>query len=395
MPPREESSETRRQPRKRKRSRRERSPLVGWLVFAAKITTVFVLLVVGGFKGTQWFQDWRARRTQAQLEAAVEKLGNPAEHQAAAALLLEHRAQSLPLLVEAVKSGGRRLGAIQALETMGAEAKEAVPGLIQALDDPNDKVQDAAMRALGKIGPEARAAVPTLLTRLNSEATALAALREDLKRLRDNLAQERAELEKQKQSWKSVEKPQSRDDVLFGKPKTTWWVKTFPDGATSAQDDYPFFFYDKKIAELEAKIVAKSSTQGESKCVPLMRTLGQIGPDARAAAPLIAAELAEVREELKLDKDALAAEKQKGWRQVSQTEVNYTKVQRTKVFESDSGPTTSTRFFWQAKDGKTSDQDPCMMLEKRIDALIATEDLLTDALRRVQAPAVVNAAKSP
>jgi HEAT repeat protein len=56
---------------------------------------------------------------------------------------------------------------------------EAVPALVQALDDEDFSVRAAATRALGEIGPEARDALPALLNALNDEN---AAVREAAKR---------------------------------------------------------------------------------------------------------------------------------------------------------------------------------------------------------------------
>jgi HEAT repeat protein len=51
---------------------------------------------------------------------------------------------------------------------MGPPAKEAVPMLIAALEDPDWSVRRSAARALGQIGPEAAPAVPALMQLLKS-----------------------------------------------------------------------------------------------------------------------------------------------------------------------------------------------------------------------------------
>ncbi len=77
-----------------------------------------------------------------------------------------------------------RVGAIIVLARFGAEAKQAVPALIQCLSDPVVEVRFAAARALRAVGREAQAAAPALsrlladpdrLVRMNS-ADALEAI---------------------------------------------------------------------------------------------------------------------------------------------------------------------------------------------------------------------------
>src|ERR1700686_644193 len=56
------------------------------------------------------------------------------------------------------------------LSLLAAEAKPAVPALIQVLSKGEPVAQEQAALALGKIGPEARAAVPALTEALKSRA---------------------------------------------------------------------------------------------------------------------------------------------------------------------------------------------------------------------------------
>ena len=49
-----------------------------------------------------------------------------------------------------------------ALENMGPAAAGAVPALIKALDDGDNRVRQTAVKALGNIGPAAREAIPVI-----------------------------------------------------------------------------------------------------------------------------------------------------------------------------------------------------------------------------------------
>ena len=68
-----------------------------------------------------------------------------------------------------------RAGAALALGKMGAEARSACPGLIEALKDPAAPVRATAALALGLIGPEAHGAGPALAAALTDEDAEVAA----------------------------------------------------------------------------------------------------------------------------------------------------------------------------------------------------------------------------
>lgn len=75
---------------------------------------------------------------------------------------------AVPVLVEALRDEDEKMReeAARALSKIGPEAKEAVPALIQALYDKDGTVFWHAAEALGQIGPDARQAVPTLIDKL-------------------------------------------------------------------------------------------------------------------------------------------------------------------------------------------------------------------------------------
>lgn len=73
--------------------------------------------------------------------------------------------RSVQELIEKVrdkKARVERWSAVSELATLGAEAKAAVPALIDALADEDQFLREGAAQALGKIGAEAKAAIPAL-----------------------------------------------------------------------------------------------------------------------------------------------------------------------------------------------------------------------------------------
>ncbi len=76
------------------------------------------------------------------------------------------------------------LVAVMAIEPLGPKAKEAVPALIQLLDNTaawqwNPRGPREAMVALAKIGPDAKPALPSLRKRLNHDNPAISKLAEE------------------------------------------------------------------------------------------------------------------------------------------------------------------------------------------------------------------------
>lgn len=74
-------------------------------------------------------------------------------------------AYRVPMSIRNLESGDPELRghAVGELGWYGARSREAVPGLIQALEDPSWSTRSAAAYSLGSIGPDARAAAPMLL----------------------------------------------------------------------------------------------------------------------------------------------------------------------------------------------------------------------------------------
>jgi hypothetical protein len=71
---------------------------------------------------------------------------------------------AVPVLIQALndKDSALRASAADALGGIGAEAKPAVPALIKMLKEEKSSLRPNVARALGKIGPAAKTAFPTL-----------------------------------------------------------------------------------------------------------------------------------------------------------------------------------------------------------------------------------------
>jgi HEAT repeat protein len=79
----------------------------------------------------------------------------------------------VPALLEKL-AGDEKATAIRPLSEYGANAKAAVPRLIELLEnDPDPNLQWEAARTLGKIGPDAQAAIPSLIKALKSTSGTL------------------------------------------------------------------------------------------------------------------------------------------------------------------------------------------------------------------------------
>jgi HEAT repeat protein len=78
--------------------------------------------------------------------------------------------QAVPTLVNTLNDPNPRVRAeaARALARIGPEATEAVPALIARLDDPDEEVRQAAARALGQVGPAAATAVPALISLIDA-----------------------------------------------------------------------------------------------------------------------------------------------------------------------------------------------------------------------------------
>ena len=79
--------------------------------------------------------------------------------------------KDVPELVVTLKGGSaqERAASARILGEIGREAKDAVPGLAEALADDERDVRQNAARALGQIGPAARPAVAPLIRSLQDK----------------------------------------------------------------------------------------------------------------------------------------------------------------------------------------------------------------------------------
>jgi HEAT repeat protein len=103
----------------------------------------------------------------------INALGDPSGwvRDGAVAALAHKKGQAVPELIDALQdaSAARAEAAAVALSKMGPAAKGAAGALIEAAGHANSDVRTAAIEALGAIGPEARAAVPLLLDVLEAD----------------------------------------------------------------------------------------------------------------------------------------------------------------------------------------------------------------------------------
>jgi HEAT repeat protein len=76
-------------------------------------------------------------------------------------------------LLRAMQDPRSRWMAVVALGEMGATARDAVPALIEALEDPDAAVRWDAAKALGKLGPAAARAVPALAAIVHAQSDAI------------------------------------------------------------------------------------------------------------------------------------------------------------------------------------------------------------------------------
>jgi hypothetical protein len=83
--------------------------------------------------------------------------------------------EAVPPLIQTLEdeNTNARRAAAYALGEVGPEAMAAVPALVQALDDEDHLVRQITAEALGKIGPRAVVAVPALIQTLTDEDSAV------------------------------------------------------------------------------------------------------------------------------------------------------------------------------------------------------------------------------
>ena len=109
--------------------------------------------------------DWQEKACAADtLSVLADKLG-PWTEQAVVDLTRALR--------EREGGGSSRSAPARALGAIGPQAKDAVPVLAKALEDPDYNVRWAAAEALGRIGEPAKAAVPALARTLTDKITSV------------------------------------------------------------------------------------------------------------------------------------------------------------------------------------------------------------------------------
>jgi HEAT repeat protein len=98
------------------------------------------------------------------LSYHIKQLEKDENHQRVAVLMQHIGQPAVSALSDALRNENAKIreGAALSLLSIGPEAKEALPELIQTLRDPSEDVRMMAAMALGEIGPNALAAIPAL-----------------------------------------------------------------------------------------------------------------------------------------------------------------------------------------------------------------------------------------
>jgi HEAT repeat protein len=106
--------------------------------------------------------------TQPALEKALETASPQVVSQAVHALAAQG-ARAVPRVVKGLQNEKLRKHAIKILGMIGPEASEAVPALVETMQDADEETRREAQFALAAIGPAAAPAVPELTRALDSE----------------------------------------------------------------------------------------------------------------------------------------------------------------------------------------------------------------------------------
>jgi HEAT repeat protein len=101
----------------------------------------------------------------------VIKNSPPSEIMPALHSMAEFGEKVVPGLIEALQHEGAQYWACIVLAEIGPPAKDAVPALIEVLDNPKAEVRREAAMALGRIGAASASAVPKLTSMLNDPAS--------------------------------------------------------------------------------------------------------------------------------------------------------------------------------------------------------------------------------
>jgi HEAT repeat protein len=316
-------------PPKRKRRREyqnsKRLP-TGWIITAACVAVVG-LLIFGAVKAIQLTGEAQQRQQGRQLDEEVRTALSQMAHnllaEQAAATLVKHHEKALPGLVEAMKESdaNRRLAAAKVLRTMGPDAKPALPTLTAAINDSNAAVQVVALEALAAFGAEVQETVPSMTQLVDHQDVSV----------------------------------RNTALLVLGRlgPHASAAVPGLAERLRSAKS------WDRQH--------------------PLLRTLGDIGPEARPAAPVVAALALQVQQDLDQVLELKKAEERKGWiPKVRTTIIRNKVVSREEYWEATAvkGPKGSPLVEY----GKLH---PALQFERRIVELDSQKIVVEDVLKRI------------
>jgi HEAT repeat protein len=184
--------------------------------------------------------------------------------------------------LESAKPGARRYAVI-ALQEVGLGAKAAVPALIKALEHEDARLHSPAAYSLGRMGPAAKAALPALTKALrDSDPHVRINAADALRRIDDSSAGAPALIEVCKDASPSNRCTAAMVLADFG-PAAKDAVPALLELLKDSDPYIPSYaaFALWKVAQHERAIPALIEHG------PASEFLGQIGPDAKAAAPAL------------------------------------------------------------------------------------------------------------
>jgi HEAT repeat protein len=244
-----------------------------------------------------------------------------AHKQIAAALALwriDHERPAIKVLMHLLEDKDRQYGdrlfhvreyAAIALGKIGRRARPAVPLLMRALQDENDRVREAAAGALGGIGPQARAAAAPLGLLVRSDESVSETAAEALGKLGPGARAAIADLRRVARPWKVANRikglKDTKQSLRVAACRALWRIEQ------KAEHALPGLLETLEVQEVWSPFGPRSYLRLDAADLrrQAAEVLGSVGASARAAIPALRT-LAEKDEFLTIREAALAAMKE-------------------------------------------------------------------------------------